>query len=288
MARAEAGRRLEDLIAARLSNDLSQPIPRSVARRLVMAGAVRRRGLPLRRPGLPVEPGWVLELVVDPTRLGPRRPDLAFSLSARDVLYEDDVLLAVAKPAGLPTVPTADRSRPSLVQAAAGWLAQRGRGSYLAVHQRLDRETSGVVLFARDARANAALAGAFAGRQVEKTYVALTARGAPPPGERFRVASPIDGRAALTEVAVRRRLRDALLVEARPRSGRKHQLRIHLARVGLAILGDDRYGSRGAPRAARLMLHALRLELQHPISGRRLRVECPPPADFRALIAALL
>lgn len=253
-----------------------------------MAGAVRRRGLPLRQPGLPVAPGWVLELVVDPTRLGPRRPDRAFALSAPDVLYEDGILLAIAKPAGLPSVPTADPSRPSLVQAATAWLAERGQGSYLAVHQRLDRETSGVVLFARDARANAALASAFAERRVEKTYVALTARGARAPAVLFRVTSPIEGRAALTDVAVRRRLRDALLVEARPRSGRKHQVRIHLARVGLPILGDERYGSRGAPRAARLMLHALRLELRHPISGRRLRIECPPPADFRALISALL
>jgi len=279
--------RLEQLVAARLSRKLERDLPRSAARRLVMVGAVLRGGLPLRRPGLPVEAGWVLEVLVDRARLGPRRADAAFAMSQRDILYQDDALLAVAKLAGVPTVPTADTSRPSLVRAVQSWLTARGERPYLAVHQRLDRETSGVVLFARASRANAALAGAFAHRQIEKTYVALTARPAQPPEDRFRAASPIEGRPAVTDVAVVRRLRGGLLVEARPRTGRKHQVRIHLARAGLPILGDERHGGEHGGRAARLMLHAQSLELDHPISGKRLRLECPVPEDFRAALAAL-
>jgi RluA family pseudouridine synthase len=283
----EAGRPLEQLVAARLSRGLERAVPRSAARRLVMAGAVRRGGRPLRRPGLPVEAGWALELLVDRTRLGPRRPDVAFVVAPRDVLYEDDDLVAVAKPAGLPTVPTPDPSRASLVEAVRAWLMERGAPGHLAVHQRLDRETSGVVLFARAERANAALAAAFAQRRVEKTYLALTASPRRGHADSFRVRSPIDGRPAVTDVAVARRLRGALLVEARPRTGRKHQVRIHLARAGLGILGDDRYGS-ASGRAPRLMLHAARLELDHPVTGRRLRIACAPSADFRGLVAALL
>lgn len=279
--------RLEQLVAARLSQHLARSVPRSIVRRLVMSGAVRLRGLALRRPGLPVEAGWSLELVVDPTRLGPLRPDVPFVLTAGDVLFHDDAVIAVAKPAGLPTVPTADPSRPSLVRAVGKWLADRHEGEYLGVHQRLDRETSGVVLFAHDPRANAGLAQAFAGRRIEKTYTALTIRPDRPPAARFRVASPIEGRSALTEVAVLRRLGGALLVEAHPRTGRKHQVRIHLARAGLGILGDHRYGSRDA-RALRLMLHATRLELHHPLSGRPLSIECPLPEDFRTLLAKLI
>ena len=287
VAAAEAGVRLEQIIVARLSRKQERALPRSAARRLVMAGAVRRGGLPLRRPGLPVEPGWVLEVLVDHARLSSRRPDRDFALGPSDILYQDAALLAVAKPAGVPTVPTADASRPSLVRAVQAWLVARGERPYLAVHQRLDRETSGVVLFARAPRANAALAAAFAQRRVEKTYLALTARPAQRPEDRFRVASPIEGRAAVTDVAVVRRLRGGLLVEARPRTGRKHQVRIHLARAGLAILGDERHGGEHGARAARLMLHARRLELDHPITAARLSLDCPAPEDFRAALAAL-
>ncbi|HET7295266.1 MAG TPA: RluA family pseudouridine synthase [Vicinamibacteria bacterium] len=285
---AEAGRRLEELVADRVSGRLGRPLPRSAARRLVMGGAVRLRGRPLRRPGVPVAAGWSLELLVDRSRLSPRRPDVAFALAPRDVLYHDAALIAVAKPAGLATVPTADASRSSLFGAVRAWLVGRGEGAYLAVHQRLDRETSGVVLFAHDARANAALADAFAAGRVEKTYVALTARPERPPAERFRVDSPIEGRRAVTDVVLRRRLASALLVEAHPSTGRKHQVRIHLRRAGLPILGDERHGGRAGPRAPRLMLHAARLELDHPISGERLRIACSAPRDFEAFAAALV
>jgi 23S rRNA-/tRNA-specific pseudouridylate synthase len=212
---------------------------------------------------------------------------VAFALSQRDILYQDDALLAVAKPAGVPTVPTADTSRTSLVRAVQAWLTARGERNYLSVHQRLDRETSGVVLFARASRANAGLAAAFARRQVEKTYVALTARPAQRPEDRFRAASPIEGRPAVTDVAVVRRLRGGLLVEARPRTGRKHQVGIHLARAGLQFLVYDRLGCELGARALRLMLHARFLELDHPISSERLRLECSLPEDFRAALAAL-
>lgn len=279
-----AGRRLDDVVAGILAERLGRPLARSALRRLLMKGGVRRDRRPLRRPGLPVAAGWRLSILADPQRLETRR-DVAWVLDPSGVLFEDAWLIAVAKPSGLPTVPTADPSRPSLVAAVAAFLRARGGREYLAVHQRLDRETSGVVLFGRDERANAGLAQAFAGREVVKVYEALTTAPRRPPPDRFEIDAPVEGKAALTELSVRRRLPAGLHLEARPRTGRKHQIRVHLAGAGLPILGDTRHGA--PPGADRVMLHARRLEMRHPVTGAPLRIECPPPEDFRRALAAL-
>lgn len=281
---AFAGRRLDDVVGEILSERLGRSLARGVLRRLLMAGAVRREGRPLRRPGLPVEAGWRLEILVDPRRLETPR-DAAWTLEKSAVLFEDAWLIAVAKPSGLPTVPTADPSRDSLVAALTAFLEQRGERPYLAVHQRLDRETSGVVLFGRHESANAGLARAFAGREVVKVYEALTHAPAAAPPERFEIRAPVDGKPALTEVHVRGRFPTGLFLEARPRTGRKHQIRAHLAGAGLPILGDARHGA--PPGVARVMLHARRLELRHPVTGAPLAIECPPPADFRRALAGI-
>jgi len=245
-----------------------------------------------------------VEAVVRPELLRPRATasDRPFHLTSRAVLFRDGALLAVDKPPGLPTHATADPSRPSLVGHVERFLLEMGAGTYIAVHQRLDRDTSGVVLFAIDPRANEGLSRAFSGRGVEKTYVALTARPAIVPRRGLRVSVPLSapgpgggrrvsvgGEGALpaeTEIAVLEVLADALLVEARPRTGRKHQVRAHLAQAGMPILGDAVYGGAGG-RAPRLMLHARRLALPHPLTGQPLMIESPLPADFEAVLAWL-
>jgi 23S rRNA-/tRNA-specific pseudouridylate synthase len=182
------------------------------------------------------------------------------------------------------------------------FLRETASGSYVAVHQRLDRDTSGVVLFATDPRANEGLARAFSGRAVRKTYLALTARPATVPRRGLRISVPLAARGpvggrrvavggegakpATTEVVVREVLADALLVEARPLSGRKHQVRAHLAHAGMAILGDPVYGNAGG-RAPRLMLHARRLALPHPLTGEPLEIESPLPGDFEVVLSRL-
>ncbi|MFN8094256.1 MAG: RNA pseudouridine synthase [Vicinamibacteria bacterium] len=175
----------------------------------------------------------------------------------------------MAKPFGLPTHGTADR------RARAWWgverfLAAAGVEARVAVHQRLDRDTSGIVLFSVDPAANAGLARAFAGREAEKRYVAFTERPARRPPASFVVDAPLSeggparrpvrvggpgARAAGTEVVVLETAGAALVVEARPRSGRKHQVRVHLAHAGLGILGDPLCGVAGggaAPHAPRV------------------------------------
>jgi len=273
---------------------------------MVAAGAVRVNGCVERRPGRKLRAGQRICGVFESssTWSGCAKDDRACLLTAARILYRDSAVLAVDKPPGLPTHATADPGRPHLVGHVERLLLSEGRAPYVAVHQRLDRDTSGVVLFAVDPLVNPALARSFSGGFVEKTYLVLVGRPHSLPPMRFRVALPLSsnegrrrGRAsvggeraqpALTEFRVRRVFAGMLLLEARPRTGRKHQIRAHLAHVGLPILGDELYAADdggGAPPVPRMMLHAWRLALPHPVSGRTLVLESPPPADFLAIVA---
>ena len=288
---AEDGRRLDEVVGARVAEALGWEPSRSALRRLVMAGAVQVGGRLLRSPGRPLAAGQRLEIRLEAERLEPLRDASAgFRLTRDAVLFTDGVLLAVDKPAGLPTTPTADPARPSLVSAVREYLAAGGAGPYLGVHQRLDRDTSGVVLFAADPRANAGLARQFEAGEVEKTYVALTVRPSRLPPAAWEARGPVGGREARTRFHRLEALSGGLLVQARPSTGRKHQIRIHLAEAGLPLLGDAAYG--GPRRAAgveigRVMLHAARLRLRHPLSGEPLSIESALPADFERALKAL-
>lgn len=182
-----------------------------------------------------------------------------------------------------------------------------GAGPVLALHHRLDRETSGLVLFAKAREANLGLARQFAGRLVHKRYLAVVSAPAPPPPRREwvvknRLAAVGTGRGSrMSEVAnggeqaetVLRVLSwkgGAALVQARPLTGRKHQVRAHLAGLGWPIVGDVRYGGVevvSGLRAARTMLHAATLRLTHPTTGAPLALACNPPDDFLSLCRAL-
>ena len=302
VSQGEAGRTLAEILGQALARVAGGEVPRSRVRAMIASGAVCVNGRPLRVAARPLRAGQRVEAIA---RLDALRPavsgtDRPFRLGPESILHRDRWLLAVAKPPGLPTHATADPARPSLAGHVAGLLAAEEARGVLAVHQRLDRDTSGIVLFAVDPAANAGLARAFERREVEKTYLALTARPDEAPPLRFRVDAPLaaggparrpvriggeGARPAQTDVSVREALPHALLVEARPRTGRKHQVRVHLAHAGLPVLGDPLYGDGGA--APRLMLHAVRLALAHPVTGERLVIDCPLPADFRGLLARL-
>jgi RluA family pseudouridine synthase len=260
-----------------------------------MAGALRLSGRPLRAPGHVLQTGDVLDVTV--------RPELLLREDAPPpavrILYEDAALIAVDKPPRVPTVATADRSRAHLVGLVERMLAERDGSTEarrpLGVHQRLDRDTSGVVLLVKDPAANAGLAEQFTARTIDKTYLALTRRGEREPLAAWRASGPVNGSGsgkagaalpAVTDFRLIEALAGGLLVSAWPRTGRKHQIRIHLARAGLGILGDDTYGD-GDAGAPRLMLHAARLRLRHPLTGAALSIESPMPADFLAVLEGL-
>jgi RluA family pseudouridine synthase len=221
-----------------------------------------------------------------------------FNLSER-ILYIDDALLVVDKPAGLPTL--VDGWNPEAPYLLG--LLREKYGPLWVVH-RLDRETSGVIVFARTAEAHRSLNMQFEGRKmerVEKVYHAVAA-GAPEwdektvklplrsnAGHRHRtVVNPRRGKPAHTDFRVLRRLDKYTLVEAQPHTGRTHQIRVHLAAVGLPIVGDKLYGPPAdgdeintIPRAA---LHAYSLRLLHPTMGRKVVFEAPYPDDFKQLL----
>jgi 23S rRNA (cytosine1962-C5)-methyltransferase len=224
---------------------------------------------------------------------------------AKWIVYEDEDLIIVDKPAHVPSQAAEAAHDDDLVSRLRRHLAARDgvdEGDvYLGVHQRLDRETSGLVLFTKRREANPAIAEQFEQRTIAKTYVAVVVGDARPallehwlergPGGRMRVVeAPGRGRsdARLAKTRVRVVERSAERVDERARvvlgcdTGRTHQLRVQLAHVGAPIAGDRMYG--GAP-ALRLMLHAAEIELQHPRDRRALQLSSAPPIELERFLA---
>jgi 23S rRNA pseudouridine1911/1915/1917 synthase len=286
----EEGVRLAAFLEAWLPGAVGRPLSRGALRTLVMAGAVAVDGRPWRRPGAVLRAGSAVAARVDLSRLGPPAGErgVADAFGPDRFLFRDGLVLVVDKPAGLPMHATADASRPNLFDLVRGLLRTEAGGEpYLGLHQRLDRETSGAVLFTLDRAANAGIARALAtGAGIAKTYHALCGRPRTRLPQAWREEGPLEpgGPVARTAFAVLRPAGDALLVEARPETGRKHQIRIQLAARGAPILGDARYGGDDAV-ARRVMLHAHVLAFRHPSTGVSVTVTSPYPPDFAALAA---
>ncbi|HNY77582.1 MAG: RluA family pseudouridine synthase [Sedimentisphaerales bacterium] len=204
------------------------------------------------------------------------------------LLYEDDDILAVDKPEGLAAIPERHRGGGSLFELLC---AERREKLYI-VH-RIDKETSGLIVFARHAEAHRRLNRLFETRAIDKTYLALV-QGViagddgviDRPLRQFgsgRVAVDLErGKPSATEFRVAERFRSQTLVEARPRTGRRHQIRVHLYSLGHPIAGDPVYGDEATRQGfARMMLHAWRLGLTL-LSSRQLTLEAPIPESFQA------
>jgi len=197
------------------------------------------------------------------------------------VLLLDDDLLALDKPAGIPVTPGAGIQDGSLLH-----LARERIDARAAPVHRIDRGTSGVVLFARNPAAARALAAAFREHRVEKRYLALVQGTGLP--DAFEADRPIRGRPCLTSFEVLRRDADLgrTLVVAMPATGRAHQIRIHLASSGAPLVGEPLYEAGGAQRpgadrgACGFRLHAWRLRLPHPRTGSPVEVAATPPDDL--------
>ena len=228
------------------------------------------------------------------------------------IVHDDADLLVIDKPEGVPSQ-SADPDRPD---DAVTRLRAHFDGAYLGVHQRLDQDTSGLLVFARRREANAALAAQFEGRAVRKTYVACvtgwprgrdraTLRDSIEPGEgkAMRVGRtrggqgagrgavqgkesgdgrPPQAKLAITDVRVLARSADRAMLELELKTGRTHQARVQLAHAGAPIAGDTLYGGAAAPR---LMLHASGIELTHPGTARVVRFTSRPPPELEAWLA---
>ena len=230
---------------------------------------------------------------------------------ALDVLFEDEALLVLNKPPGLVVHPAAGHEAHTLVNAllhhCAGQLSGIGGVARPGIVHRLDKETSGCLVVAKNDDTHLALSVQFATRKVEKLYHAILCGELPRdqgeihaaiarhPSHRKRMAVDDGGREARTGYRVLERLRGATLAEAVLHTGRTHQIRVHFQFLGFPVVGDATYGNRQNQRLAELtgyaaprqMLHAYRLAFIHPRTAKRLSFEAPRPEDFLDALAAL-
>lgn len=272
-------------------------LSRRKAQAAIQKGQVTVDGRTVLEPGAAVPAG--AQVRFDPSRPARRRARLDLP-----VLYEDAHVLVVDKPAGLLSVPVpggkAEDSALARVQAWARRL--RPRGGYAERVHRLDRDTSGALAFALSREARAGMIALFRAHRVERRYAALVV-GRPRAEEgvvdapvheeyrsgRRRVAAPGEpSLPARTRYRVLERLAGAALLEVEPETGRQHQIRLHLAHVGLPIAGDRVYG-RDVPgvHVGRPLLHARTLGFAHPVTGAAVRAESPLPDDFARLLRTL-
>jgi 23S rRNA pseudouridine1911/1915/1917 synthase len=298
-------KRLDDVLAEWLPDALGRRVSKAKARKLIMAGAVYLNGKVVRIASKNLFPGAVIETRIDLARLfdDSTSRDTRFEITPAQVLYEDADLIIVAKPPGLPAQQTVDTARDSLFAAVRRFLSARDGidEPYVGVHHRLDRDTSGIVLFTKSRRVNAAVAELFAKHLVVKTYQALTVPAAgkletewtianrlgklPSNAKRSRYGAVASGgEPAETSFRVLAKYPEGLWIEASPKTGRTHQIRVHLSECGLPILGDDLYGAaseKAVSAAPRLMLHAAELAFPHPVTRQPVGVQSPPPRDFQ-------
>jgi len=282
----QAGVRLDRYLATAIEG-----LSRSRTKALLDAGEVLRNGAPAR----------AAETVRAGDTLVIRIPDATpvEALVGEDIpltiLHEDSDLIVIDKPAGLVVHPGAGNATGTLVQALLHHcddLSGIGGVERPGIVHRLDKETSGCLVIAKNDLAHQSLAAQFAGRTVEKTYLAIV-EGSPrrrsgevnePIGrhavnrQKMKVTTAEKGREALTLYRVLSSADGLSLVECRPRTGRTHQIRVHLKHLGHPIAGDPVYGKRG--KYERHLLHAWRLAFDHPRTGERLTFTSPVPADF--------
>src|ERR1700691_668416 len=230
---------------------------------------------------------------------------------ALDIVHEDRDLLVLNKPAGLVVHPGAGNRSHTLQNALLAHDPALARVPRAGLVHRLDKETSGLLIVARTPEVHTRLVAQLAAREIGREYLALVA-GLPTGGARIdapigrhrslrtRMAVRADGREAVTNFRIEERFRVHTLLRVRLETGRTHQIRVHLAHVGLPLVGDPAYGGRQGRVAgdaaqlnallhafARQALHAQRLTLVHPGNGRELSFEAPLPQDFQALLAQL-
>jgi 23S rRNA pseudouridine1911/1915/1917 synthase len=298
---------------------------RATLRRAIDAGHVRVNDTSCKASSRLRAGDAIIVAQLEPPPAGPAPQDIPL-----DILYEDHAIVVVDKPAGMIVHPAKGHWEGTLASALAhhfGPLSGRGGPSRPGIVHRLDRDTSGVIVVAKNDQAHDALAAQFKSRNVEKQYLAIVA--GVPNLDRDLINEPIGdhpthrekkairrhdsaAREALTEYEVLERFCGYALVAARPKTGRTHQIRLHLAHIGCPVLCDRLYGGRAKvteleliprdqfahhkppqdvaeqpPLLERQALHAHRLAFTHPTTGNRLQIEAPLPPDIQRTLAAL-
>jgi 23S rRNA pseudouridine1911/1915/1917 synthase len=302
-APAEArGQRLDQFLAAQLPN-----FSRAQIQKVIRDGGAQLDGEVIRRPSQRLRGGERVSLELpEAAPLTAQPEDIPL-----EILYEDDDLIAVNKPAGLVVHAGAGQKRGTLVNALLhryGRLSSIGAPLRPGIVHRLDKPTSGALLVARTDAAHRALVAQFQRREVEKRYLALahgrlrSASGVirlPVARDRLRrtrmTTRRREGREAVTDYRVLQSAAGFTLLEAFLRTGRTHQVRVHFSSLGHPLVGDTLYGAprhlrwdgKTAPTLLRIFLHARRLRFRHPRTGREVEVSAPLPDELLALLERL-
>jgi len=280
---------------SRLDVLLSQggELSRSRAAELIREGAVTVNGKPETKPACKPEAG--AEVLLDMPEVRPARAE-AQDIPLR-VLYQDEHLAVVEKPCGMVVHPAAGNPDGTLVNALMYHLDHlSGIGGELrpGIVHRLDKDTSGLLLVAKDDATHQALSEALSRREMEKHYYAVVAGGmkedegvidapiARSHTDRKKMAVDPAGRPSRTEWRVVRRWSDRTLLDVHLITGRTHQIRVHMSSIHHPVLGDPIYGHKGMPKAPRLMLHAWSLSFTHPATGERMTFTALPEPCFGA------
>ena len=257
---------------------------RKTIKQRLQAGCIRVNGAPVARHDFALNIGDRVDISAE-ARISDRPPP------ALEILYADRDLVAINKPAGLLSVGTARETRQHALALLRDQLSRRSPGTRLWPVHRIDRDTSGVLLFATSREMREAVMANW--ENADKNYLAVVAgRPHPPNGTidqplrpdtveyRMHVGAHPAAKPALTHYQTERTAGGRSLVRVQLETGRQHQIRAHMAWLGCPVVGDPRYGTAGG----RLGLHALRLGILHPGTGRELIFEAPVPADFLALM----
>ncbi|MGY4707771.1 RluA family pseudouridine synthase [Candidatus Bipolaricaulota sp. J31] len=272
------GERLDRWLAAKLG------LPRARVQRLIREGLVTVGGRPASPSYRPRE-GEIVRVMM-PAEPLPRK------VAKIPILYEDEDIVVINKPAGVAVHSGVGREgEPTVVSSllARGVPLAGGGGDRVGVVHRLDADTSGVMVLTKTEEAYRSLIDQFQRREVEKEYLALVEGEVEP--DQGVIEGPIGrdpcrprwmrivegGKEAITEFEVLRRGNGRTLLLVRPKTGRTHQIRVHLSSIGHPVVGDPLYG-RGE---GKLMLHSWRIAFRHPRTGERVRFSAPPPSEFR-------
>ena len=288
-----------DSAGARLDLFLVQKLPklsRSFIQKLIEDGHIKLNGK-LTRAGIRLKEGDTVSVVIPP----PEPTALEAENIPLDIIYEDTDMLVVNKPAGMTTHPAPGNPAHTLVNAVLSHLPslpESDNPTRPGIVHRLDKDTSGLILIAKTRGALANLSAQFKSREVKKAYVALVkGRVTPKSGvidapigrdraHRQKMAVNDSGRPARTAYTMLRYFEGYTLVEARPETGRTHQIRVHFASVGHPIVGDATYGAK-SELVGRQFLHAQRLSFKLPSTGKTAEFTSPLPPDLQSALDRL-